>query len=36
GRIVMATGRDAADVALTTNFGSATLKKFFVISDELP
>lgn len=36
GRIVMATGRDAADVALTTNFGSATLKKFHVISDELP
>jgi len=36
GRIVMAVGRDAADVALTTNFGSATLKKFFVISDEVP
>ena len=36
GRIVMATGRDAADVALTTNFGSASLKKFFVISDEMP
>jgi transglutaminase-like putative cysteine protease len=35
GRIVMAVGRDAADVALTTNFGSATLKKFFVISDEI-
>ncbi len=35
GRVVMAVGRDAADVALTTNFGSATLKKFFVISDEL-
>ncbi len=35
GRVVMATGRDAADVALTTNFGSATLKKFFVISDEV-
>ena len=35
GRIVMAVGRDAADVALTTNFGSATLKKFFVISDEV-
>jgi transglutaminase-like putative cysteine protease len=34
GRIVMAAGRDAADVALTTNFGSAILKKFFVISDE--
>lgn len=36
GRIVMATGRDAADVALTTNFGSASLKKFFIISDEVP
>lgn len=36
GRIVMARGRDAADVALTTNFGRAVLKKFFVISDELP
>jgi transglutaminase-like putative cysteine protease len=34
GRILMAAGRDAADVALTTNFGSATLKKFFVISEE--
>jgi hypothetical protein len=30
----MATGRDAADVALTTAFGSANLKKFFVVSDE--
>lgn len=27
----MAVGRDVADVALTTNFGSASLKKFFVI-----
>jgi transglutaminase-like putative cysteine protease len=35
GRIVMATGRDAADVALTTNFGRATLKKFLVISEEV-
>jgi transglutaminase-like putative cysteine protease len=35
-RIVMAYGRDAADVALTTNFGRATLKKFFIISDEMP
>ena len=35
GRVVMAVGRDAADVALTTNFGSAILKKFFVISDEV-
>jgi transglutaminase-like putative cysteine protease len=35
GRIVMAVGRDAADVALTTNFGRATLKNFFVVSDEV-
>lgn len=35
GRIVMAFGRDAADVALTTSFGIATLKKFFVVSDEV-
>jgi transglutaminase-like putative cysteine protease len=35
GRVLMATGRDAADVALTTAFGSATLKKFFVVSDEV-
>src|ERR1700731_877835 len=36
GRVVMAVGRDAADVALTTNFGRATLTKFFIISDEMP
>ncbi|MGI9088307.1 MAG: transglutaminase-like domain-containing protein [Chthoniobacterales bacterium] len=35
GRIVMAVGRDAADVALTTNFGRAQLRKFFIISDEI-
>ncbi|MGI8480889.1 MAG: transglutaminase-like domain-containing protein [Chthoniobacterales bacterium] len=35
GRIVMAVGRDAADVALTTNFGRAILQKFFIISDEV-
>ncbi|HEY2614761.1 MAG TPA: transglutaminase family protein [Chthoniobacterales bacterium] len=35
GRIVMATGRDAADVALTTNFGRAKLTKFFIISDKV-
>ena len=34
-KIVMAVGRDAADVALTTNFGRAALKKFFIISDEM-
>ncbi len=33
GRLLMGTGRDAVDVALTTSFGSALLKKFVVISD---
>lgn len=36
GRVLMATGRDAADVALTTSFGAAPLKQFTVVSDELP
>jgi transglutaminase-like putative cysteine protease len=36
GRILMAAGRDAADVAMTTNFGSAILKRFVVITDEIP
>ena len=31
----MATGRDAADVAITTTFGQSWLKKFEVISYEL-
>lgn len=35
GRVLMATGRDAADVALTTAFGAANLKRFFVVSDEV-
>jgi transglutaminase-like putative cysteine protease len=35
GRILMATGRDAADVALTTSFGRMTLAKFSVVSDEV-
>ncbi len=35
GRILMATGRDAVDVALTTSFGSALLKQFVVISDQI-
>lgn len=35
GRILMAVGRDAADVALTTNFGSAKLAKFHVVTDEV-
>ena len=35
GRILMGTGRDAADVALTTSFGRMDLVKFHVISDEV-
>jgi transglutaminase-like putative cysteine protease len=35
GRVLMAVGRDAADVALTTSFGSAILTKFVVITDEV-
>ena len=35
GRILMATGRDAADVAFFTSFGAAHLKSFLVISDEV-
>jgi transglutaminase-like putative cysteine protease len=35
GRILMAVGRDAADVALTTNFGSAKLLKFQVRTEEI-
>jgi hypothetical protein len=31
----MGTGRDAADVALTTSFGRMTLTKFVVISHEV-
>ncbi len=34
GRVLMATGRDASDVALTTSFGEATLCHFFVITEE--
>ena len=36
GRVLMATGRDASDVAITTSFGIANLTKFTVISEELP
>jgi len=35
GRILMGTGRDAADVALSTSFGRMELKKFVVVSDEV-
>jgi transglutaminase-like putative cysteine protease len=35
GRVLMATGRDASDVALTTSFGQADLRYFFVVTDEV-
>lgn len=35
GRVLMATGRDATDCAITTSFGSAKLTKFEVVSDEV-
>ena len=35
GRIVMARGRDAVDVALTTSFGTTLLQKFAVWTDEV-
>jgi transglutaminase-like putative cysteine protease len=36
GRILMARGRDAADVAITTTFGPNTLESFKVWADEIP
>ena len=33
GRVLMATGRDASDVAMTTSFGTANLKSFSVVSE---
>ncbi|MBU1312436.1 MAG: transglutaminase family protein [Alphaproteobacteria bacterium] len=35
GRILMATGRDATDVALSTAFGPALLREFVVTTDEI-
>lgn len=35
GRVLMGTGRDAADVAITTTFGQSWLKKFEVVSYEV-
>ncbi len=35
-RILMAKGRDATDVAITTAFGRADLVQFTVVTDELP
>ena len=36
GRVLMATGRDASDVAMTTSFGMANLTHFTVIAEESP
>ena len=35
GRILIAAGRDATDVAITTSFGAAPLRSFSVITDEV-
>ena len=35
GRIVMARGRDATDVAISTSFGACTLAAFSVVTDEI-
>ena len=34
GRVLMATGRDAADVAITTSFGASVLQKFTVVTEQ--
>jgi transglutaminase-like putative cysteine protease len=36
GRVLMAAGRDASDVAITTSFGTANLVQFNVVTDEVP
>jgi transglutaminase-like putative cysteine protease len=36
GRVLMATGRDAADVAITTSFGASLLSRFSIVTDEVP
>jgi transglutaminase-like putative cysteine protease len=36
GRVLMAVGRDASDVALTTSFGTANLRQFTVVTEEVP
>jgi transglutaminase-like putative cysteine protease len=35
GRVLMAAGRDATDVALSTNFGPTTLARFEVVTEEV-
>jgi transglutaminase-like putative cysteine protease len=34
GRVLIATGRDASDVAITTSFGAAILTRFAVLAEE--
>jgi transglutaminase-like putative cysteine protease len=36
GRILMARGRDATDVAISTSFGPCVLTGFKVVTDEVP
>jgi transglutaminase-like putative cysteine protease len=36
GRVLMARGRDASDVAIATTFGPNTLESFKVWTDEIP
>jgi transglutaminase-like putative cysteine protease len=36
GRVLMARGKDAVDVAITTSFGPTYLEKFIVYTDEVP
>jgi len=36
GRVLIAVGRDAADVAVTTSFGAAPLVQFDITTDEVP
>ena len=35
GRVLMATGRDAADVAITTSFGLSVLRRFTVVTEQM-
>jgi len=35
GRVLIATGRDAADVAITTSFGQSWLRRFSVVTEEV-
>jgi transglutaminase-like putative cysteine protease len=36
GRVLIARGRDASDVALSNTFGPNTLASFSVVTDEIP